>query len=164
MAEHDDVQLGMRVRDMHGELLGTVIRKGANRFLVQRGTVVKESLIVPDDRVAAINDGEVALNCGHRELLEAMRNPPMQEERARAERYRYVEMDISSHGHTPEPTRSAEEAPDASVAGLSEAPDKVRVVREELTVNPGSAREFGVRSSEEPEKELSPPPPDRPIH
>jgi hypothetical protein len=159
MAEHDDVRLGMRVRDMSGELLGTVTRLGAGRFLVQHGTVVKESLIVPDQRVAAINDGEVALNCSHRDLLEAMRNPPMEEELARAEQYRYAEMEIPHRKAQPTPATSG--PPDE----VHPAPGKVRVVRDEISVHQGSAHEFEVRSTEEKDaSEGAQPDPDRPLH
>jgi hypothetical protein len=152
MAEHDDVRLGMHVRDMNGERLGSVVRLGASRFLVQQGTVVKESLIVPDEQVAAVNDGEVVLNCSHRDLLEAMRNPPMDQER---ERYRYAEMEIPARSSPPPSTEEA----------LSEHPGKVRVVREELTINHGSAREIEVREDEKREGGLEPErDPHRPLH
>jgi|GEM_PF-4647991 len=157
MAEHDDVRLGMRVRDMSGELLGTVTRLGAGRFLVQHGTVIRESLIVPDARVAAVNDGEVVLNCSHRDLLEAMRNPPMEEELARAEQYRYAEMEI--------PHRKEATPPGAAPDDVHAVPGTVRVVRDEISVHRGSAHEFEVRSNEEKDApEGSEPDPDRPLH
>lgn len=161
MAEHDEVRLGMRVRDVNGDVLGTVVRLGAGRFLVQQGTIVKESLIVPDAMVAAVNDGEVVLCCNHRDLIEAMRNPPMDQERDRAERYRYAEMGI-------EPPRPANaQQPSEGVDTLAEHPGKVRVVREEITVNPGSAREYEIRPKREDRQASTSDvdtDPDRPIH
>jgi hypothetical protein len=101
--------------------------------------------------VAAVNDGEVVLSCTHRDLLEAMRNPPMDQER---ERYRYAEIEI--------PPRST--APATPEEAFSEHPGRARVVRDELTVDQGSARELEVREEEpregaEPDRD-----PHRPLH
>jgi hypothetical protein len=139
MAERDEIRLGMRVRDCSGRELGTVVRKGEQRFLVQSGAIVKESLIVRDEHVSVVNEGEIVLSVDHRQLMDEMRHPPHKP--AFVERYTYDEYATGTPRGAPVP-------PVEPAAALSEHPGKARVVREEVEIRSGSAHEYEVSADE----------------